>query len=79
MSELCKRFEEIAEECRFYKDGRRLINLQKLIDRAVEEGIYYKLDANDWEYIRQRGYVSAMEYSSALKRLHAKTPALASA
>jgi len=78
VSELCKRFEAIAEECRFVKDGRKLINLQKLMDRAHDEGVTPNFTVEDWLYVRQHGYISAMACSVALKHVRTKTPALAS-
>lgn len=73
MSELCEKFERIVDECRFMEDGRELINLQQVVDKAVACGLYHQMSEDDWKYIREKGYISAMHYSSALKRLRAKT------
>ena len=73
MSELCEKFEAIVDECRFVEDGRELINLQQVVDKAVACGLYHELQEEDWKYIREKGYISAMFYSSVLKRIRAKT------
>ena len=74
MSELCEKFEAIVKEFTSVKDGSQRINLQAVFDKAVEDGLYYNFDEADWAYIRQKGYVSAMEYSMALKRIRSKIP-----